>query len=727
MQGRGKNVSDTLGQGPHQQIDMTFPVASLDRDAAIAELALLATLLNTANTEYHTEDAPTLSDADYDSYKRRNTAIENRFPDLKRDDSPTDQVGAPISSGFGKIKHAVRMLSLGNAFTDEDVTDFDDGIRKYLGLVADTACAYTAEPKIDGLSLSLRYENGQLIQAATRGDGETGENVTANARTITDIPQTIPNAPDILEVRGEVYMSHADFAALNVRQAEAGEKLFANPRNAAAGSLRQLKVEVTKSRPLKFFAYAWGELSAPLAKTQFDAIKQLESFGFSTNPLTKRCDSPADMIAHYHMIEETRADLGYDIDGVVYKVDALDLQHRLGFRSTTPRWAIAHKFPAELAWTRLEAIDIQVGRTGALSPVARLEPITVGGVVVSNATLHNEDYIAGRGGDGQPIREGRDIRVGDWVQIYRAGDVIPKIKDVDINRRPDDAVAFVFPDTCPECDSPAIREGEDAVRRCTGGLICPAQAVERLKHFVSRAAFDIEGLGAKQVEYFYHDDALPIKTPADIFTLARRDSENIAKLENRDGFGKTSAANLFAAIDEKRDIPLNRVIYGFGIRNVGNTASQILATHYGSWDTFAKAMDNAETGEGSVWDDLTAIDGFGAVMATSVITAMQNPEERASIDALVSELRIEDVVPPDTSDSPVAGKTVVFTGTLEKMTRAEAKSRAEALGAKVSGSVSAKTDILIAGPGAGSKAKKAADLGVQTIDEDAWLALIGDA
>lgn len=716
-------MQDAIFSGPLIDLD----VEELTHAQAKSALGTLAEQLNAANDAYHRDDAPVLSDADFDALKRINAAIEDKFPDLKRADSPSDMVGAPVASGFGKIKHAMRMMSLGNAFTDEDVTDFDDSIRKYLGLSPDASCAYTAEPKIDGLSLSLRYEDGKLTQAATRGDGETGENVTANAMTMADIPHRISGAPDILEVRGEVYMSHADFTALNARQTQNGDKVFANPRNAAAGSLRQLNVDVTKARPLRFFAYAWGELSAPLADTQFEAIKQLATLGFQTNPLTMRCDTPADLIAHYHQIEETRADLGYDIDGVVYKVDALDLQRRLGFRSTTPRWAIAHKFPAELAWTRLLAIDIQVGRTGALSPVARLEPITVGGVVVSNATLHNEDYIAGRGGDGSLIREGRDIRVNDWVQIYRAGDVIPKIKDVDLGRRPDNTAAFVFPDQCPECQSAAIREEGDAVRRCTGGMICPAQAVERLKHFVGRAAFDIEGLGAKQVEYFYHDSTLPIRTPADIFTLAARDATQVAKLENRDGFGKTSAANLFAAIEERRNIALNRVIFSLGIRHVGESGANTLALHYGSWAAFAAAMDAADIGTGAVWDDLLGIDGVGAVMATSVITAMQNPEERASIDALAGALNIADVTPPDTSDSPVAGKTVVFTGTLEKMTRAEAKSRAEALGAKVSGSVSAKTDILVAGPGAGSKAKKATELGIEMLDEDGWLALIGDA
>lgn len=687
----------------------------------------MAAILMRANTEYHRDDAPTLSDADYDALKQRNAAIESLFPALKRADSPSEKVGGAIADGFGKIRHDVRMLSLGNAFSDQDVMDFDESIRKYLGLGPDAPCVYTAEPKIDGLSLSLRYDNGTLTYAATRGDGETGENVTANARTIADIPHQLTGAPDILEVRGEVYMSHADFTALNTRQTAEGGKTFANPRNAAAGSLRQLNVDITSSRPLKFFAYAWGALSEPLADTQFDVIQRLGTLGFSINPLTKRCATPKDLIAHYSEIAKTRADLGYDIDGVVYKVDALDLQRRLGFRSTTPRWAIAHKFPAELAWTRLDAIDIQVGRTGALSPVARLEPITVGGVVVSNATLHNEDYIAGLGGDGQAIRAGGDIRVGDWVQIYRAGDVIPKIKDVDLDRRAPETIPFVFPDTCPECGSAAVRETGDAVRRCTGGLICPAQAVERLKHFVSRAAFDIEGLGARQVEYFYHDATLPIRTPADIFTLAARDAANLTRLENRDGFGKTSAANLFAAIEVRRNIALNRVIFALGIRHVGESAAQTLAIHYTTWAGFAAAMDAATIGSGAAWDDLLSVDGVGAVMATSVITAMQNPDERASIDALAAQLHIQDVAAPDTSGSPVAGKTVVFTGTLEKMTRAEAKSRAEALGAKVSGSVSARTDILVAGPGAGSKAKKAAELGIETLDEDGWLALIGTA
>ncbi|MEM9787239.1 MAG: NAD-dependent DNA ligase LigA [Pseudomonadota bacterium] len=707
----------------HPQTGKTAP-SDLTLAQAKVELAWLAEQLNAANTAYHRDDAPEISDAAYDTLKRRNLAIEAAFPDLKRADSPSEQVGGAIADGFSKVQHIVRMLSLGNAFDDDDVQSFDTSIRKYLGLDANARLTYTAEPKIDGLSLSLRYEDGVLVQAATRGDGAVGENVTANARTIDDIPEKIVDAPDILEVRGEVYMSHADFAALNARQAEQGGKTFANPRNAAAGSLRQLDASITKSRPLRFFAYAWGELSAPLAVTQSEAIARLDMLGFTTNDLTVRCESPADMIAHYHRIEERRAELGYDIDGVVYKVDDLSLQARLGFRSTTPRWAIAHKFPAELAWTTLEAIDIQVGRTGALSPVARLKPVTVGGVVVSNATLHNEDYIAGIGGDGQRIREGRDLRVGDWVQVYRAGDVIPKVKDVDIAHRPKDAARYVFPNICPECGSEAIREEGDAVRRCTGGMICPAQAVEKLKHFVSRAAFDIEGLGAKQIEQFYADGW--IATPADIFTLRDRFGAGVQQLKNRDGWGEKSANNLFDAIDAKRKIPLARLIFSLGIRHVGESSAALLASHYTSWSAFEATMTAATIGEGPEWDDLISIDGVGAVMAASVVTTLQQEAERASIDRLIAALDVEDAAPVAT-DSPVAGKIVVFTGTLERMTRAEAKARAEALGAKVSGSVSAKTDILVAGPGAGSKAKKAADLGVNTMDEDGWLALIGEA
>ncbi|MBV1902268.1 MAG: NAD-dependent DNA ligase LigA, partial [Marinosulfonomonas sp.] len=506
-----------------------IPADELSKSQARAELKRLAAVLGRANLAYHGQDAPDISDADYDALKSRNKKIESHFPELKRTDSPSDQIGAPASTGFSKVTHEVAMMSLSNAFEDAEIREFDESVAKFLGIAANTIY-YTAEPKIDGLSLSLRYEAGVLVQAATRGDGATGENVTANARTISDIPIKLTGAPDILEVRGEVYMSHADFAALNERQSTVGEKVFANPRNAAAGSLRQLDVTITKSRPLRFFAYAWGALSMPLADSQIAAITRLNALGFQTNSLTELCVGPDAMLAHYRRIEEQRATLGYDIDGVVYKVNDLSLQRRLGFRSTTPRWAIAHKFPAELAWTRLEAIDIQVGRTGALSPVARLTPVTVGGVVVSNATLHNEDYIAGRGAKGSEIRGGKDIRVGDWVQIYRAGDVIPKVADVDLDKRPGDAELYDFPHICPDCGSDAPREEGDAVRRCSGGLICPAQAVERLKHFVSRGAFDIDGLGAKQVEMFYNDEVLPIREPADIFTLGTRDAARLAKL-----------------------------------------------------------------------------------------------------------------------------------------------------------------------------------------------------
>ncbi|AUC55246.1 DNA ligase (NAD(+)) LigA [Sagittula sp. P11] len=698
-------------------------VGQLTEDQAREELRALADILGQANRAYHAEDAPELSDAEYDRLKRRNAEIEARFPELKLADSPSEQVGAAPADGFSKVRHEVRMLSLANAFDDEDIRDFDDSIRRYLGLGADTSLAFTAEPKIDGLSLALRYEKGKLVRAATRGDGSEGENVTANARTIDDIPTDLTGAPEVLEVRGEVYMSHADFEALNERQAARGGKTFANPRNAAAGSLRQLDAKITAERPLKFFAYAWGVLSDPLADTQKGAIDRLKALGFQTNPLTALCDGPEEMLDHYRKVEAQRATLGYDIDGVVYKVNDLALQERLGFRSTTPRWAIAHKFPAELAWTRLEAIDIQVGRTGALSPVARLTPVTVGGVVVSNATLHNEDYIAGRDSSGNEIRGGKDIRIGDWVQVYRAGDVIPKVADVDLSQRPDDAQPYVFPTECPECGSDAIREEGDAVRRCSGGLICPAQAVEKLKHFVGRSAFDIEGLGAKQVEQFYADGW--IKEPADIFTLRERYGSGIQQLKNREGWGEKSALNLFSAIDERRRIPLGRLIFGLGIRHVGESASNLLARHYGTWATFEAAMKDAAPMEGEAWDDLLSIDGVGTVLAQSLVSAMNQEAERASMDRLVAHLEVEEAARPDTEGSPVAGKTVVFTGTLERMTRAEAKARAEAMGAKVSGSVSKKTDIVVVGPGAGSKEKKARELGLTVLDEDAWLELIG--
>ncbi|MDE0589637.1 NAD-dependent DNA ligase LigA [Halocynthiibacter sp. C4] len=696
----------------------------LSREEAQIELQRLAKILAKANIDYHGEDAPQMSDADYDRLKKRNLEIEERFPDLKLESSPTEQVGAAPRDGFGKIKHRQRMLSLANAFSDEDVFAFEERIRKFLGLEKQPL-EFTAEPKIDGLSLSLRYENGELVYAATRGDGEIGENVTENAKTISNIPKSLTDAPEVLEVRGEVYMSHRDFEALNKQQDKLGEKLFANPRNAAAGSLRQLDSSITASRPLMFFAYAWGETSEPLAVTQMEAIERLKSLKFDVNPFTKVLRNSQELIDHYRVIEQARADLDYDIDGVVYKVNDLAYQNRLGFRSTTPRWAIAHKFPAELAWTHLEKIEIQVGRTGALSPVARLTPVTVGGVVVSNATLHNEDYIAGRGNSGEEIRGGKDLREGDWVQVYRAGDVIPKVSDVDLGKRPESAVPYQFPTECPDCKSPAVREEGDSVRRCTGGLICPAQAVEKLKHFVSRSAFDIEGLGAKQVEQFYNDGW--ISSPADIFTLKERFSEGLQQLRNREGWGEKSASKLFAAIDEKREIPLGKLIFGLGIRHIGENSANLIARHYKNWGTFFDAVTSANVGDGAEWEDLLSIDGIGHVLAESLIETFKNDKERAEIERLVSFLNPIPVEIADTGNSAVQGKTIVFTGSLEKMTRSEAKARAESLGAKVSGSVSGKTDLLVAGPGAGSKAKKAADLGIETISEDDWLALIGDA
>ena len=751
-----------------------LPVSGVDPSAlteaeATDQIDALSEILIQANLDYHQNDAPTISDADYDRTKRALAALEEAFPDLIRTDSPTRQVGAAPSDAFGKITHAQRMMSLENAFAATEIDEFVARVRSFLGLSASAELDFTAEPKIDGLSLSLRYENGKLVQAATRGDGTVGENVTANARTIPDIPQVLKgDPPEILEVRGEVYMSHADFAALNAGE---GARIFANPRNAAAGSLRQLDPAITAARPLKFFAYAWGQISAPLADTQMGAVARLASFGFQTNPLTKLCRNAAEMVAQWTAIEAQRASLGYDIDGVVYKVNDLGLQARLGFRSTTPRWAIAHKFPAETAWTRLRDIEIQVGRTGALSPVARLDPVTVGGVTVSNATLHNEDYIAGLNSAGERIRD-TDIRIGDWVKVYRAGDVIPKISDVDVAKRTGTEQPYIFPEFCPECGSAAIREPGDAARRCTGGMACPAQAIEKLKHFVSRGAFDIEGLGAKQIEAFYRDDTLPICNPADIFTLQARDAANLTKLKNRDGWGATSAENLFRAIDTRRDIGLARLIFALGIRHVGEVAAATLARHYGDWDSFIAGIDaagpaaarhlaaeNAVAAERraadaagrrarisearqsiwdappedaqdwpaarAAWDELVSIDGIGAVLAQSLVTAFHQPAERGAIDDLVAQLRqIEPAETLATDGSPIAGKTIVFTGTLEKMTRAEAKARAEALGANVAGSVSAKTDILVAGPGAGSKATKAAALGVEVIDEDAWLTLI---
>ncbi|MET0940971.1 MAG: NAD-dependent DNA ligase LigA, partial [Mesorhizobium sp.] len=551
--------------------DIQLPVEQLTAEQAAEELARLAAEIAENDRRYYAEDAPAISDAEYDALRIRNAEIEARFPELVREDSPSLKVGAAPSGTFGPVVHARPMLSLDNTFSDDDVRDFVASVRRFLAYPADQELVFTAEPKIDGLSMSLRYEGRRLVTAATRGDGTTGENVTANIRTINEIPQRLPkDAPEIVEIRGEVYMRRDDFMALNQRMAETG-RVFANPRNSAAGSLRQLDPEVTKSRPLKFFAYAWGETSEPLGATQFDVVRRFGDWGFKINDRMVRCNSVEAILAQYHAIEAERAELPYDIDGVVYKVDRLDLQERLGFRSRSPRWATAHKFAAEKAMTVLKGIDIQVGRTGALTPVARLEPVTVGGVVVTNATLHNEDYIKGIGNTGQPIRDGRDIRVGDTVIVQRAGDVIPQILDIVPEKRPSDAKPYVFPDRCPACDSHAVREDGEAVRRCTAGLICPAQAVERIRHFVSRHAFDIEGLGEKQIELFFNSDdpALKIRTPADIFTLKERQQASITKLENIEGFGATSVKKLFDAIDARRKVPLSRFLHALGIRHVG--------------------------------------------------------------------------------------------------------------------------------------------------------------
>ena len=701
-------------------------IAGLSETDAAAEIAALTAQVEAADVAYHREDAPGISDAEYDRLKARLIALEQAFPALARPGSPTRTIGAAPAEGFSKVRHRVPMLSLQNAFSTEEVSDFVEGMRRFLKL-GDAPLGLTAEPKIDGVSLSLRYEGGLLVEAATRGDGAEGENVTANARTIGDIPERLTGeVPNTFEVRGEVYMAHADFRALNEVQLERGLKVYANPRNFAAGSLRQLDPAITASRPLRFFAYGWGDVSALPADTQSGMVAALGAWGLPVNPLVLRCETLDQLFEHYEAIERQRARLGYDIDGVVYKVDRLDLQRRLGFRSNTPRWALAHKFPAERATTILERIEIQVGRTGALSPVARLTPVTVGGVVVQNATLHNEDYVAGRASDGTPIREGRDLREGDTVTIYRAGDVIPKVVDVDLAQRPKGSKPYIFPDHCPICGSPAVREAGEAVRRCTNGLTCPAQAVEHLKHFVSRAAFDIEGLGAKQIEAF-HEAAL-IREPADIFTLKARQEAGEIELYRRDAKGRptnaTSVANLLAAIEDRRRVPLSRFIFALGIRHVGETTARLFARQFVTWTAFAETMVAAGE-DPSAREHLLSVDGVGEVMADAVIAFFADVHNREAIARLLEHVTPEDAEPPRTEGSRVAGKTIVFTGTLERMSRAEAKAQAEALGARVSGSVSAKTDIVVAGPGAGAKLKKAAELGIESLTEEEWLALIG--
>ena len=684
----------------------------LSSDAARAEHARLGAEIAEHDRRYHGEDAPIISDADYDALRRRYDELEAKFPSLADGKSLSRKVGAAPSEKFAKARHAVPMLSLGNIFADEEVEEFCARVRRFLALSDDAPLDVVAEPKIDGLSCSLRYEDGELVQAATRGDGYEGEDVTANVRTIGAIPSRLDGAPSIFEARGEVYMRHSDFAALNSRQSEVGKPVFANPRNAAAGSLRQLDPRITAARPLAFFAYAWGEVSAPFATTQLGAIHAMERFGLPVNPLTKLCRSAEEMLRHYRAIEARRADLGYDIDGVVYKINDLALQERLGFVSRSPRWATAHKFPAERATTTVLAIEINVGRTGALTPIARLNPVTVGGVVVSNATLHNEDEIARK-----------DVRVGDTVIVQRAGDVIPQILEVVVDKRPERSEPYHFPHVCPICGSAALREidektGEaDVVRRCTGRLVCAAQAVEGLKHFCSRNAFDIEGLGDKQIELFFKEGR--IRTPADIFTLQARDGHGAPPLQDWEGFGETSARNLFAAIEARRKIVFNRFLYALGIRHVGETNARRLARHFGDFAALREAARAPHALE--AFGD---IEGIGPVVAEAVVDFFVEPHNETAIDALLAQITLEPMEAVATGH-PLAGKTVVFTGALERMTRDEAKAVAERLGAKVSGSISAKTDLVVAGPGAGSKLTKARELGVETVDEEEWLRRAG--
>lgn len=695
-------------------------IDALTENQAKQELARLATELAWHNTAYHTNDAPTISDAEYDALKRRNSAIEIKFPLLKRVDSPTDIVGAKPSGKFGTIAHSRPMLSLDNAFTEEDVYDFIDRIRRQLSVGNDTPLTFTAEPKIDGLSLNIRYVNGVLTYATTRGDGTVGEDVTANAKAIKDIPHTLPaGVPAIVEVRGEVYMAKSDFLALNEKMAAEGKQTYVNPRNTAAGSLRQLDAKVTASRNLRFFAYAWGELSEQVADTQSGVVKLFASWGFKVNPLMISSDNPQVIIEHFNKIGLERASLPYDIDGVVYKVDNLATQKRLGFVSRSPRWAIAHKFPAEQATTTLLGIDIQVGRTGALTPVARLEPVTVGGVVVSNTTLHNADEIERLG-----------LKIGDSVVVQRAGDVVPQLVSVAFS--PADAVPFHFPTVCPcKLKTAVVTEitaagEESAVRRCSGDFICPSQRKEHLKFFVGRDAFDIEGLGHKQIESFFNDEALPIRTPEDIFTLASRNADSLQKLENREGYGKTSVKKLFEAIEAKRTIPLQRVIYALGIRHVGQSTSKALARHYGDWELFRVNVQAVADGDQNAIAELTELNDIGSAVVDSLAKFFAGTETAAMADNLVKHLNIEVSKPVETISSSITGLTVVFTGSLVRLTRDSAKEMAERYGAKVGSSVSAKTNILVAGPGAGSKLKKATELGVKVIDEDEWFKLVGE-
>ncbi|MER9754925.1 NAD-dependent DNA ligase LigA [Mesorhizobium sp. M0166] len=728
------------------------PVDSLSESEAASELKRLAQEIAEHDRRYHGEDAPIITDAEYDALTRRNLAIEQRFPHLVREDSPSRRVGAPPAEGFAKVRHAVPMLSLAKAYTDQDVADFIERGRRFFDRDKGLNIAFTAEPKIDGLSASLRYEGGVFVQGATRGDGAVGEDITANLKTIADIPKTLKGSdwPEVIEIRGEVYMTYAEFEALKQRSAAIGGQDYVNPRNTAAGSLRQKDPSVTASRNLKFFAYAWGYTTKDPAPTQYDSVQKFAEWGFKVSPLMVRAKSVEELVAHYHLIETQRSSLGYDIDGVVYKVDQLELQRRWGFVTGEPRWAIAHKFPAEQAMTTVLRIDIQVGRTGTLAPVARLAPVTVGGVVVENVTLHNEDYIKGLDSNGQPIRDGYDVRIGDTVVIQRAGDVIPQIVSVVADKRPPDAMPYEFPHKCPICGSPATREinektgKEDSRRRCTGELICPAQAVEGLRHFVSRGAMDIEGLGAENIDLFFN--AGLVKTAADIFTLRdRRPAVTKALAERREeqarqreaASGKTrknvrsveernydGLDKLFAAIDARREPELDRFIFALGIRHIGETTAAVLARTFSTIEELIR-IGKETAAAADPHTVFPSINGIGDTVIGALRDFFGNERNDAVLEALLTQVHPKPYIVNVSADSAVAGKTIVFTGTLERMTRPEAKAMAERLGAKVAGSVSAKTDLLVAGPGAGSKLKDATKFGIEVIDEDTWLQRIG--
>lgn len=693
-------------------------ISELSPSEAAAELKRISEEMAKADAAYYQNDDPYLTDAQYDALKRRNELIEQRFPELKIIDGPSKRIGAAVRSEFGKVKHKIPMLSLGDIFSEEELADFTSGIKRFLGYETDTQIIYTAEPKIDGLSFSARYEHGKFVKGATRGDGATGEDITENLKVIKDLPLEIKaaNFPEVLEIRGEVYMSKADFLELNAQNEKEGKKVFANPRNAAAGSLRQLDANITKERKLSLFVYTWGEVSDIIWDSQSQFLEVARQWGFNTNPYNRICHTTQDLTDYFEYLMKERANLPYDIDGIVYKTDSLALQNRLGFLTRTPRWAIAHKFPAEQAFTKINNIRVQVGRTGALTPVADLEPVNVGGVIVSHATLHNEDEI-----------KRKDIRIGDTVIIQRAGDVIPQVVEVVKEKRPPETKEFDFPHICPMCGAHAIKEEDEAVRRCTGGLTCPAQAIERLKHFVSREAFDIEGLGAKIMEEFYNEGI--IRNPVDIFTLENRNKrlrddlfaaldDGSIHLENREGWGKKSVENLFNAINGRRSISLPRFIYALGIRQAGTATSRLIAKNYGSFAHFRNDMVQGDT------EKLLEIDGIGKAMAKDITEFFAEEHNIKTINELLQQIKVEDFIDETDYNSPIAGKTIVFTGTLEKMTRAEAKAKALGLGAKVAGSVSKNTDYVIVGADAGSKASKAKELGVSILSEDEFSSMI---